>query len=841
MAAVSAMASRISLQTRSQRQMAKIHDLVTKHLQDETLAEFLRCADFRLTSTERNFQHVEHTHLATALDILNSYQRDRQARYAGMRLPDVATQFTSDPRTRLVELLKRWLREHLLAEVVSEDDVRRFTGLCRDLLNHPDLFRARNKRSFMRALAEVYDHLRWQLREVLERDHSCAELMQKAVTYSKNLLSDSVGYLLLAATDLSATDALPSIEAVALYQSLPFEAHPLPTRQDKALQKTMRDAWRTQCGSLVAALMSAPWCVRLFAGRSANGEMSLGDVQAAQALPEMIERAKSEFERGNFKGSALCGPFRQVEQRAGRQKYLDSVGLVFDLAYIVGEGLFHFQRISESLGDYGMIRVQRWLHPFLKVFSTKTLELKAAMESLSEAVEECLVLARSKGHKVAKPVPSIRMSQRASECIQRAVSGAYGRKSNAESLLETIEKLRQKSAPERLPHLIGELGDTFRDLQSALSSQDFRARAGSQALLELPALETGELPAELALRSALMDGESDISGSSGTASVSGRGTPRSSPTPPREHSPRQTQTGSRVRLISPRIGSQARSISPRMLRAAFRLPGRSPGRSPGHSPVRLPFFNRDRGSSDGLLEPRETAAFGGDRAPRQTAAFGRRDASPRSQTPPRAGERRGLEGDPSPRSQPPPEFGARRGSDRGASPRHAAPRGGSAEEMQVAPSDPIAAAAAVAAMRPSLEAKPASNACIQATVWKLEAKTSGWQRRDQRSLQLLGSCLQIFEPGSSSKIKMQVDLSKDVESCVVQGDGVMSLVVRRLPEATSMFSPRMVSPRLMQRSMGSPDMKPYFFEFPTAALAQAFHGQISEHRSPSGRGSVGRC
>merc|ERR1719282_144424 len=110
--------------------------------------------------------------------------------------------YKHDPRTRLVELLKRWLRTNAANLTLGEDELRGVTSLCRDVQNYPRVFPSRNKRSFMHTLAEVYEHMELQLREVLERDRTCAELAARLLSCSRNLISDSIAYLLLAATDL---------------------------------------------------------------------------------------------------------------------------------------------------------------------------------------------------------------------------------------------------------------------------------------------------------------------------------------------------------------------------------------------------------------------------------------------------------------------------------------------------------------------------------------------------------------------------------------------------------------------------------------------------------------
>eukprot|EP00971_Amphidinium_carterae_P042067 826337-Amphidinium_carterae.1 len=56
---------------------------------------------------------------------------------------------------RIIELLKRWLRTHAVAASIGEEEVRSVSSLCRDLLNYPHIFPARNPRSFLQTIAEV--------------------------------------------------------------------------------------------------------------------------------------------------------------------------------------------------------------------------------------------------------------------------------------------------------------------------------------------------------------------------------------------------------------------------------------------------------------------------------------------------------------------------------------------------------------------------------------------------------------------------------------------------------------------------------------------------------------
>eukprot|EP00928_Gymnodinium_smaydae_P083719 TRINITY_DN66952_c0_g1_i1.p1 TRINITY_DN66952_c0_g1~~TRINITY_DN66952_c0_g1_i1.p1 ORF type:complete len:655 (+),score=95.81 TRINITY_DN66952_c0_g1_i1:78-2042(+) len=499
-----------------QGQMDTLQDLVAKNIQDPALIDLVRSSLVAPTSTERGVQRWEQVHLIAALDVLNAYQRERRARFSyqvvGLR-PSQKKQFKRDPRTRVIEILKHWLRAHAACSSVSEDEVRGVCGLCRDILNHPKLFPARNPRSFLQTIAEVYEHLQQQLREVLESERACADLMQKALSLGRNLISDAISYLLLAPTDLKQTDLLPSLEVVSLWQSLPEELHSSNgQRSNPTLQRAMRDAWRTPCGALFVALLQTPCCVRLFDPTSSEAShapacsspaLAITGPSSFSATPKensadcagqflaVLEEVREMFDQGNFKNSGLAGAFRLAEQQDVRDLYLTAIEATFDVAYLVGEVLVHFHRISSGMGDYGAIRVAPWLHPFLDALIGKVHMLKNVLTRLNDAVEEIYIIARARGQSVPKPAPTSRMCARAHASIERAVTGRGG--GHVQAMAQFLEDLKARSAPERLPHVTEGLGDACLALQAALSSPELRARLGDVVPF-LPALSNGAVP-----------------------------------------------------------------------------------------------------------------------------------------------------------------------------------------------------------------------------------------------------------------------------------------------------------------------------------------------------------
>lgn len=484
------------------RQNEVLTALINKHLQaagDENLMNFANGSDFSLTTTERGIHRYVHEHLIAALDTLNTYQRNRRAQSSRLAIgPSMNRQYRNDPRTRLIELLKRWLRQHAANDHLEEDDVRRVERLCRDLLNHGDIFPARNTRSFVHTITDVYGHLQWQLREVLGQDRSCADLVDRALVLSKNLLSDAISFLLMGPTDLKQTDTLPSTEAVALWGALPADIQlVLPTRADVGLQKGTQSTWQTNCGSIIAALLSTPEAIRLFGGRS-GGEargVAIGGTKAIANAPadglgdlvnKCIAKATEDFAAKKFKTSGLAGPFRKVERYAAREAYMEAARAVYDLSFLLGGAFTQFRTVGDGMGDYGMIRMAPWLHPFLKVLEQKVMRLKQSLEELNAEVEDALVLAKSRGTRVEAPVPTNRMCSRAHEAIDRAV---IGQENHAKALMTVLEQLRARSAPERLPKVIDSLNDACVQLQAALTSSQFRLHVGDSNFAEFPSLE----------------------------------------------------------------------------------------------------------------------------------------------------------------------------------------------------------------------------------------------------------------------------------------------------------------------------------------------------------------
>merc|ERR1712048_1500781 len=80
-------------------------------------------------------------------------------------------------------------------------------------------------------------------------------------------------------------------------------------------------------------------------------------------------------------------------------------------------------------------------------------------------------------------------SSRAHTAIERSV---LGQTSQAQVLVQTLDELRNRSAPERLPQVQAALGDSCHQLQTVLVSPAFRLCVGDAFPKDLPMLTAGD-------------------------------------------------------------------------------------------------------------------------------------------------------------------------------------------------------------------------------------------------------------------------------------------------------------------------------------------------------------
>jgi len=105
--------------------------------------------------------------------------------------------------------------------------------------------------------------------------------------------------------------------------------------------------------------------------------------------------------------------------------------------------------------------------------------------------------------------------------------------------------------------------------------------------------------------------------------------------------------------------------------------------------------------------------------------------------------------------------------------------------------------------------------CQRVMVQRLTASLGGrgWKHHDRRALELSAGNLRIFDKGSSSKVKLSIDVASEVEECSSMPGAVISILLRRVPSGAHLED-------------GVSEHKSYIFEFPTSRSAAAFHHEI---------------
>jgi len=125
------------------------------------------------------------------------------------------------------------------------------------------------------------------------------------------------------------------------------------------------------------------------------------------------------------------------------------------------------------------------------------------------------------------------------------------------------------------------------------------------------------------------------------------------------------------------------------------------------------------------------------------------------------------------------------------------------------------------------EIKGSAKASLKAQVGRLTMNRSRFKWHDRRTLAVEGGRVDIFGPGSTSTVKLSVNITEDVDECTLQRAAdtqqkVLFLSVRRpLPGQTA--------------DAGVKEQKLYFFEFDSQEAAADFHAAISDARGRGGR------
>jgi len=480
-------------------------------LAKDTVDVDIMAPEYQRTSAERPQNRWVHQQMVGALDLLNAYTTKRRASVAGFR---IRKEYTSDARTRGVELLKRYLITHLQVEQLDVADLTRHKAFAHGLALARDVFPSRNQCSFTMTMAEVYELLDDLHFELLRRSQTCLLLLQKVLLLGRNMQADVLVYLLLCATDLP-IENVRSLEplllerelapggrlgahrgllVVQLLRSLLEHASPLfsdarEAREDLRARRAI--AARQHQLALEQQMQEQkqkPKRKGSFFGRKREASPSPDPVLSSlRAEPgnfgDLLEQARAALADRNWAALGFVGALRNEAHIPLFEEFFLALEHTHALAFFLGSVLVEFGEVGKIFGDYGAIASSKVLHPVLTQLRDLGMNLRATLCSVEEKINDALVINPAKERRgsfggfhsgSALRSSSVEQRRQSRSRIERAV---LGERAHVADFLETIEQLRQQSAAERLPRLRDEAQQVVGRLQTVFNSPYFKQLA----------------------------------------------------------------------------------------------------------------------------------------------------------------------------------------------------------------------------------------------------------------------------------------------------------------------------------------------------------------------------
>lgn len=396
-------------------------------------------------------------------------------------------------------------------------------------------------------------------------------------------------------------------------------------------------------------------------------------------------------------------------------------------------------------------------------------------------------------------------------------------------LLISLEELKARSSPDRLPQVMEGIGDACSQLQNVLTSPQFLERVGD--FPELPALNAMDTRVDSRANGGVFI--EDLDGSESDEDDRGAMPPTGSISSDQPAS--KSLTGLRLRE---RAASAGRKIKTKVASSPEQTDGKGAMLDP-LGDIGLPsegWISRQAADGRTFWHHTSLGPPPWDLMPTDTVADATSDASPAG--PPGQNSSRssqnpfGLGDGELGLSQPAPKTGTESSHPR-TSTESSHPSMSTfestpaASEFSGAPAAPTKMPKAPVA--PAVVEQPVQHADLKAEVSRLTVAASGWKQHDRRSLVLSKGHLQIYAKGSTANVKTIIEVSKDVAVCSLLGNGIMSLQVRRPRRRRLLLAP-------LSNSNGEDaekENKVYLFEFTPPEIADSFHEEITRLR---GRG-----
>eukprot|EP00811_Abedinium_folium_P004464 NODE_1410_length_2487_cov_4.675000.p1 GENE.NODE_1410_length_2487_cov_4.675000~~NODE_1410_length_2487_cov_4.675000.p1 ORF type:complete len:767 (-),score=219.84 NODE_1410_length_2487_cov_4.675000:69-2369(-) len=161
----------------------------------------------------------------------------------------------NDPRAVVCELVKLWLCEKIEDRGVQIREVQGYRNFCRGFVHYQhDVFKQRNKVSFVETMSHVSRHLTDLMSNRLKESRSGAECLDQLHGEVYHFVLQSMKLLLFGATDFRVGDELYCTNSIELLRRTAVPPELLEGFERKAAI-SLEDSWDTECGALIRLLL----------------------------------------------------------------------------------------------------------------------------------------------------------------------------------------------------------------------------------------------------------------------------------------------------------------------------------------------------------------------------------------------------------------------------------------------------------------------------------------------------------------------------------------------------------------------------------------------------------
>eukprot|EP00450_Noctiluca_scintillans_P023589 CAMPEP_0194517412 /NCGR_PEP_ID=MMETSP0253-20130528/50575_1 /TAXON_ID=2966 /ORGANISM="Noctiluca scintillans" /LENGTH=501 /DNA_ID=CAMNT_0039361369 /DNA_START=41 /DNA_END=1543 /DNA_ORIENTATION=- len=398
-------------------------------------------------------------HAAACIRIIETYQRQRKGTFAGM-VP-MASEFSGDTRTVVLEELKQWLLTLSLDGVNGEDIANRIEYL-RQLLLRPDVFSCSNTYSFRSSVAQVCKQLEDVLNLAVTRQRTCAAIFKALLeTGREEIVSSATIFLFTLADRLVLTE-------------LGLESQDVPQHPTVATLLLRPEAKRpNDVRQVLEALLSSSHVRKVLGELEVDNDDQNNVVKESftgnfvTPLSGVLQELEGRWEKNVGSNSGLSPAFRTAAHREDRRSYLNFVLQVERVAYFMSL-MLPYKRLAEIGGDVVICRAHQNLAPILQ-------ELEGALLMHRQATLEVISSAKRELQEVAKNFGKASSAETQWMKGLRLIDEVRSEELHAASVARVAE-LRDVGTATRALQLQVIAQQSLGDLSAMLSSPEFQAR-----------------------------------------------------------------------------------------------------------------------------------------------------------------------------------------------------------------------------------------------------------------------------------------------------------------------------------------------------------------------------